>query len=391
MAARQRSPERYPEGRAPTWRLFQLAFVLLSLRGLVDETHPDREEVELIFFPTGGGKTEAYLGVIAFTLLLRRLRGAARPDGASGSRSCSATRCGSSRSISSAGPLRSCAHSRCCAARTRASGRSASRWACGWAARRRPTPWSRCKKLILDYKNSTAKNPPSPFPLTNCPWCGGALGRDSLVLAPRRRPRRSSRAACRYRGSPRLRVPSRRATTPKGSRCSSSTSRSTASCRAFSSPPSTSSRCSRGAARPGMLFGRVTARGRADASSARWTTAPRGATRVPRRAAPARAHRAGRAAPHLGPARHDGGPLRDGHRGTSRAAPSTARSCDPRSSLRRPRCAARASRSARSSGAAQMSLFPPPGGGRLGDVLRARRSASAQGACTWASRRPGAR
>src|SRR5690606_10600138 len=79
MAARQRSPERY-EDEPPSWRLFQLAFVLLNLRGIADDGHDDRRIVELIFFPTGGGKTEAYLGVIAFALVLRRLRGAGRPD-----------------------------------------------------------------------------------------------------------------------------------------------------------------------------------------------------------------------------------------------------------------------------------------------------------------------
>jgi hypothetical protein len=74
MAARkQRNVE-------PEWRLFQLAFILLNLPGIVDERSPQREQVELIFFPTGGGKTEAYLGVIAFTLLLRRMRGQSRPD-----------------------------------------------------------------------------------------------------------------------------------------------------------------------------------------------------------------------------------------------------------------------------------------------------------------------
>ena len=59
--------------RAPRWRPFQLAFILLNLPGLVDKTHPDRETVDLLFFPTGGGKTEAYLGLAAFSIAYRRL------------------------------------------------------------------------------------------------------------------------------------------------------------------------------------------------------------------------------------------------------------------------------------------------------------------------------
>ena len=68
----------------PRWRLFQLAFVLLCLPSVTDDRHEEREWVELIFFPTGGGKTEAYLGVIAYMLVLRRLRGQGRPDGGRG-------------------------------------------------------------------------------------------------------------------------------------------------------------------------------------------------------------------------------------------------------------------------------------------------------------------
>lgn len=59
---------------APAWYPFQLAFILLNLRGLAQPDHPDREVVDLLFFPTGGGKTEAYLGLAAFTMALRRLR-----------------------------------------------------------------------------------------------------------------------------------------------------------------------------------------------------------------------------------------------------------------------------------------------------------------------------
>ena len=59
---------------APQWRPFQLAFFLMTMRSIVDEKHSDRERVDLLFFPTGGGKTEAYLGLAAFTMVLRRLR-----------------------------------------------------------------------------------------------------------------------------------------------------------------------------------------------------------------------------------------------------------------------------------------------------------------------------
>ncbi len=63
-----------------SWRSFQLAFVLLSIPAMADPTHKDRTSpaesfADLLWFPTGGGKTEAYLGVAAFAMAIRRFQG----------------------------------------------------------------------------------------------------------------------------------------------------------------------------------------------------------------------------------------------------------------------------------------------------------------------------
>ncbi len=63
-----------------SWYPFQLAFILINLPSIARLDHPDRGEspdavADLLWFPTGGGKTEAYLGLTAFTLAIRRLQG----------------------------------------------------------------------------------------------------------------------------------------------------------------------------------------------------------------------------------------------------------------------------------------------------------------------------
>lgn len=70
--------------KAASWRPFQLAFILLQLPALTDPTDGFRSgpaaNVELLFFPTGGGKTEAYLGLAAFIFAIRRLQGVIETD-----------------------------------------------------------------------------------------------------------------------------------------------------------------------------------------------------------------------------------------------------------------------------------------------------------------------
>lgn len=64
------------------WRPFQLGFVLLCLSSSSDDDDPHRETMDLLWFPTGGGKTEAYLLLTAYVIFLRRLNAAGDPSGA---------------------------------------------------------------------------------------------------------------------------------------------------------------------------------------------------------------------------------------------------------------------------------------------------------------------
>jgi len=190
LYARQRGIE------APRWRLFQLAFLLLSLPSMVDDTHPDRDTVELIFFPTGGGKTEAYLGLIACTLVLRRLRGRERPDGGLGV----AVLLRYTLRLLTLDQLGRAATLVCALEILRGQDPrlGEERFAIGlWVGKSATAnTLKEVARAITEYKNSAANNPASPFPLTDCPWCTESLGPGSLTLLPDRTKPQEVVAAC---------------------------------------------------------------------------------------------------------------------------------------------------------------------------------------------------
>jgi hypothetical protein len=182
----------------PRWRMFQLAFVLLNLRGLADPNDASRQHVELVFFPTGGGKTEAYLGVIAFALILRRLRAAAdpqaRPDAGLGVtvllrytlRLLTLDQLGRAATLV-------CALERLRAVDTERLGTQ--RFSVGLWVGRTATANTLVEvaRKVTEYKNNRAG---SPFPLTECPWCRTAIKPDCFSLYPKPTRAEEVRVAC---------------------------------------------------------------------------------------------------------------------------------------------------------------------------------------------------
>jgi hypothetical protein len=194
-SARQRNPSSY-EGvdanglpKVPRWRMFQLAFVLSNLSALADPLHRDRETVDLIFFPTGGGKTEAYLGVIAVALVLRRIRGRVRPDAGLGV----AVLLRYTLRLLTLDQLGRAATLICALERIRREdeGRlGAERFSVGlWVGRSATAnTLAEVRDKITRYKNDTSDTADSGCPLVECPWCQHRLGRNSFSLQPPRAP-----------------------------------------------------------------------------------------------------------------------------------------------------------------------------------------------------------
>ncbi len=175
--------------RPPAWRPFQLAFLLMNLRGIVEPGHADREVVDLLFFPTGGGKTEAYLGLAAFTLLLRRLRNPGLKSAGLSVLMRYTLRLLTLDQLSRASTV-------ICALELERKkdvkrlgewqfeiglwvGRAATPNVMGQKGD--PNPNS-AKARTIAFQ--TGKSPAPPVPLEGCPWCGQKFGKESFRLIP---------------------------------------------------------------------------------------------------------------------------------------------------------------------------------------------------------------
>jgi hypothetical protein len=191
-AARQRQGvmQQKPPGEVnPTWRPFQLAFILMNLRAIANPTDDDRQTVDLLFFPTGGGKTEAYLGLAAFTLLLRRFRNPGIQSAGLSVLMRYTLRLLTLDQLGRAATL-------ICALELvrRNDVEKFGEWPfeIGLWVGRAATPNRMGSKGDNDPNTARARTRrfwdsdrnPSPIPLEECPWCGTKFSRNSFRLAP---------------------------------------------------------------------------------------------------------------------------------------------------------------------------------------------------------------
>jgi hypothetical protein len=189
--------ERADVAERRSWRPFQLAFMLLNLPALADPRHPERTSdalLDLLFFPTGGGKTEAYLGLIAFTIAIRRLQGTvAGRDGRDG---VAALMRYTLRLLTLQQFQRAAALLCACEIRRRklyGDGRTQEQRRWGktqmrvglWVGRgSTPNTTEDAARWVKEARErGRAGRGSSPLQLSRCPWCGSALsgGRDITV------------------------------------------------------------------------------------------------------------------------------------------------------------------------------------------------------------------
>lgn len=169
-----------------TWYPFQLAFILLNLPGLSDLHHPERSDdsravADLLWFPTGGGKTEAYLGLSAYAMGLRRLQGTVA--GRSGESGVAVLMRYTLRLLTLQQFQRAAALVCACEMlRREAIEGGDSRWGAEpfriglWVGQRAtPNKTKDAAEAVKKDHGSFVSASGTPAQLLNCPWCGSAI------------------------------------------------------------------------------------------------------------------------------------------------------------------------------------------------------------------------
>ena len=158
--------------RPACWRPFQLAFILANIGPVINPQHQRRGAVDVIWMPTGGGKTEAYLGLAALTMLYRLL---AHADGGG-----TAVIMRYTLRLLTAQQLQRAASLLCALEVLRRDNRTdlgAERFTIGAWLGLASTPNSRKVALdMLDRLARKARGATRPFLLTRCPACATAMG-----------------------------------------------------------------------------------------------------------------------------------------------------------------------------------------------------------------------
>lgn len=162
--------------REQYWRPFQLAFILMNIEGLSERQSTDRDVADLLWFPTGGGKTEAYLGLIGFTILLRRLSGPG--DGGVSVIMRYTLRLLTLQQFERAAGLICALEVIRRTALPDSPPISVGLWV-GQAAT--PNYVADARKRLLKIKRGEPVDTENPMQLTYCPWCGARLDADDYI------------------------------------------------------------------------------------------------------------------------------------------------------------------------------------------------------------------
>lgn len=183
LRRRRGEPPGDPDDVPAAWRPFQLAFILMNLPPLVDRAHPNRTTCDLLWFPTGGGKTEAYLGLTAFVLAHRRIRPPAagyRADGGVGVLMRYTLRLLTVQQFQRAAVL-ACA---CESLRVSEGVWGEEPFSVGvWVGARATPNWyssgyrsDGAKEVLQKWSEGERARGGTPAQLLSCPWCGAPLG-----------------------------------------------------------------------------------------------------------------------------------------------------------------------------------------------------------------------